>query len=183
MKFVLAFTLLLAAASPAVAQEEAPEVPDKTPEWAIVDEDPIFDAVDAFLAAIGSDHKSDLADHMLPDGTIFVHNLMDPQNPRVDVVSNAKHLENWAKRGGIFEEAMEEYKLSVSWTMAHAWGWYTFKVDGKVSHCGVNSLSLVRMDDGRWKVGNASFTMVPPDECQRRADIDALANPINEESN
>lgn len=152
----------LLAAAPLAAEPTA-EQPADLP---IADEGPIFAAVDAFFAAIGDDDKTKLAQHMLPEGTIFVHNLMDPAKPKVDVIPVAKHLDNWALGMGVFEEIMRGYSLSVSWTMAHAWGGYSFAVDGVITHCGVNSLSLVQTDDGSWKVGNASFTMVQPDKCR-----------------
>jgi hypothetical protein len=161
MKAILAIAALLAAAP--LAAEPTAEQPADLP---IADEGPIFAAVDAFIAAIGDDDKTKLAQHMLPEGMIFVHNLMDPAKPKVDVIPVAKHLDNWALGTGVFEEIMRGYSLSVSWTMAHVWGGYSFAVDGVITHCGVNSLSLVQTDDGSWKVGNASFTMVQPDKCR-----------------
>ena len=156
----LAAVATMALTSPALAQA------GETAQLPIVDEGPIFAAVNAFIAAIGDDDKTALAEHMIPEGTIFVHNLMDPANPSLAIVPVSDHLENWALRDGDFEETMHGYDLTVSWTMAHAWGGYSFAVNGEVTHCGVNSLSLVQTDDGTWKVGNASFTMVSPDNCR-----------------
>ncbi|MEE4317646.1 MAG: hypothetical protein V2I74_11765 [Erythrobacter sp.] len=160
---ITAAVMGLAALAPAPAIAQDAEPPAELP---IVDEGPIFEAVDAFMAAIGDPDKTALADHMLPDGMIFVHNLMDPTNPRVDIIPVSEHLANWAMRDGNYEEIMRGYELSVSYTMAHAWGGYSFAVDGEITHCGVNSLSLVQTEDGSWKVGNASFTMVQPEKCR-----------------
>ena len=52
--------------------------------------------------------------------------------------------------------------------MAQVWGPYYFEVEGALSHCGVNSLSLVRDASGGWKVGNTSFTVEPPETCDAR---------------
>ena len=93
--------------SPSLALDE------QKPDLPIVDEGPIFQAVENFMAAIGDEDRTKLADHMIPEGMIFVHNLMDPANPRVDVVPVARHLENWALRDGNFEEIMRGYQLSV----------------------------------------------------------------------
>ena len=155
--------MLLGLVAAPLAAEPTAERPTPLP---IVDEGPIFKAIDDFMAAIGDPDRTVLARHMLPEGMIFVHNLMDPAKPRVDVIPVSRHLENWVLRKGSYEEIMRGYSLSVSWTMAHAWGGYSFAVDGKITHCGVNSLSLVQTEDGSWKVGNASFTMVQPDECR-----------------
>lgn len=123
-------------------------------------------AVWAFFEALGSDDKSALADHMVPEAMIFVHNRMDPQNPRVDHLPVAKHLENWAKRDGRFFEEMDVTSVLVDGDMAHVWGPYSFWVNYELSHCGINSLNLVKTQDG-WKVANTSFTMERPSECER----------------
>jgi hypothetical protein len=54
--------------------------------------------------------------------------------------------------------------------MAQVWGPYRFMAGGKTTHCGIDSLSMVKRD-GAWKVANTSFTMVPPSQC------DALGAP------
>ena len=123
------------------------------------------DAVTGFMAAIASDDKTELANHMVPEGLIFVHNQMDPANPRVDIVPVAQHLERWAARTGDYAETMSYDHVLVSGDMAQVWGPYSFTYNGALTHCGVNSISLVRGDDGAWKVGNTSFTMVAPDRC------------------
>ncbi|MBV7258070.1 hypothetical protein [Erythrobacter crassostreae] len=119
-----------------------------------------------FIDAIGSDDKSALAQHMIPEGTIFVHNRMDPDNPRVDIVSVADHLERWSKGKRKTSERMDFRRISVDGDMAQVWGPYSFEVDGKLTHCGVNSLSMVKTESG-WKVANTSFTMVPPSDCYK----------------
>ena len=126
----------------------------------------VREAVDQFFEALGSDDKTALAEVMLPEGVIFVHNRMDHTNTRVDVVSVADHLERWAQGTRDVSETMRITQLLVIDDMAQVWGPYSFEVEGEVSHCGVNSMSLVRQDDGSWKVGNTSFTMVPPDQCK-----------------
>ena len=75
------------------------------------------------------------------------------------------HLARWAQGTGEVSEHMEVETVLVDGDMAQAWGPYTFFANGKISHCGINSLSMVRTDDG-WKVANTSFSMVPPEECE-----------------
>lgn len=125
----------------------------------------VMGAVDAFMDAIGSDDKKLLAAHMIPEGMIFIHNQMSPENPRVDVVPVAQHLERWAARTGDYEEIMRYDVVEVSGDMAQVWGPYSFTYNGTLTHCGVNSISLVRGEDASWKVGNTSFTMVSPARC------------------
>ena len=136
----------LAAAEPSAAQSEA------------------IAAADAFFAALRSDDKTALAGQMLPEGMIFIHNRMTPDAPRVDVVPVARHLENWAKGTRKVDEVMRYDAVLVDGDMAQVWGPYRFIAEGKTTHCGINSMSLVKRADG-WKVANTSFTMEQPARC------------------
>lgn len=152
MKALLATAALIAA---------APLAAEPTPEQAEA-----IAAADAFFAALRSDDKTALARQMLPEGMIFIHNRMTPDAPRVDMVPVAKHLENWAKSPPDLDERMTYSSVLVDGDMAQVWGPYRFTAGGQTTHCGINSMSLVKRD-GAWKVANTSFTMEPPSECER----------------
>ncbi len=143
----------LALAAPALADNHT------TPE-----QDAVAEAATNFMAAISSDDRTLLAELMVSEGMIFVHNRMDPDNPRLAIVSVAEHVESWKSRTADYEEVMNYSHVLVDGDMAQVWGPYSFTADGSLTHCGINSLSLVRRD-GEWKVGNTSFTMVAPSEC------------------
>lgn len=49
------------------------------------------------------------------------------------------------------EERLLSYAVQVDGAMAHAWTPYEFYVDGKFSHCGVNSFQLIRVAEG-WQI-------------------------------
>ena len=53
-------------------------------------------------------------------------------------------LEKW-------EERISSYNVQVDGNMANAWTTYEFWLDGKFSHCGVNSFQLFH-DNGTWKI-------------------------------
>lgn len=127
-------------------------------------QDAVRQGAERFFAALRSDDKTALAAEMVPGAMIFVHNRMDPANPRVDTVAVTDHLARWAKGTRRTDEAMRYDHILVDGDMAQVWGPYAVAVDGKVTHCGINSLSMVRTEGG-WKVGNTSFTMVAPDQC------------------
>ncbi len=124
-----------------------------------------MNGVNAFFNALASDDKAALARQMIPDGTIFIHNRMKPDAPRLDVVPVARHLENWRKSPADVAEVMHLETVLVDGDMAQVWGPYYFTVAGKLSHCGINSLSMVKRD-GAWLVANTSFTMEPPARCE-----------------
>ena len=50
-----------------------------------------------------------------------------------------------------FEEKLLDFKIRVDGDMANAWTPYEFWFNGKLSHCGVNSFQLIRLD-GTWKI-------------------------------
>ncbi len=49
------------------------------------------------------------------------------------------------------DERISNYQIKVDGALATAWTPYRFYLNGKFSHCGVNSFQLVKMTDG-WKI-------------------------------
>jgi hypothetical protein len=153
----LLITAALLTAAPLAAEPPHEHAPEQAE---------VIAAADAFFFALGSTRKTDLAEVMLPGGMIFIHDRRTPDAPRVDMVPVAQHLERWARTTGRFVENMRYETVLVDGDMAQVWGPYVFFANSEVSHCGVNSLSMVRTESG-WKVANTSFTMEPPGECKR----------------
>lgn len=56
-----------------------------------------------------------------------------------------------------FEEIMPDPTIAIDGDIAMVWGRYVFKVDGAISHCGVDHFDLVRRD-GVWKIVNITWT-------------------------
>lgn len=50
-----------------------------------------------------------------------------------------------------FEEKLTSWSIQVDRTMANAWVGYEFWLNGKFSHCGINSFQLIDFD-GEWKI-------------------------------
>jgi len=50
-----------------------------------------------------------------------------------------------------FEEKITSYNIKVDGAMANAWTGFEFWLDGKISHCGVNSFQLYNDGTG-WKI-------------------------------
>jgi ketosteroid isomerase-like protein len=152
MKAIFTAAAALLAAAPLAANSPTPE--------AIA----VMDSVGDFFDALSSDDKTALARQMVPEGVIFVHNRMKPEAPRVDVVPVARHLENWLKSPADIAEIMHIETVLVTGDMAQVWGPYYLTIARSLSHCGINSLSMVKTAEG-WKVANTSFTMESPEAC------------------
>jgi hypothetical protein len=63
------------------------------------------------------------------------------------------------------ERFLEDPVVRVDGDVALVWGYYQFKVGGKVSHCGYDSFHLVR-ESGTWRLEGGVYT-VRPDGCTR----------------
>ena len=167
--FALAATL---AAAPLAAQETPATGPDtgpaapETPTMYVTPIGEVRTAVWRFFKALRSDDKTALAGQMDASGMITIHNRMNPAEPRITFVPVSQHLENWLQSPPGLDERMFEETTLIDGDMAHVWGPYRFIAGSKTTHCGINSMSLVKRQDG-WKVANTSFTMEPPSECER----------------
>ena len=57
-----------------------------------------------------------------------------------------------------FEPRLKNPIVQVDGNMATAWTPYTFFIDRKVHHCGVNQFDLIR-ENGSWKILNVTYTI------------------------
>ncbi len=55
------------------------------------------------------------------------------------------------QKAGLLDERISYETIKTDGPMAFAWTPYSFYLDGKFNHCGVNSFQLVRFPDG-WKI-------------------------------
>jgi hypothetical protein len=152
MKAILTTAVLLCASSLA-AETPSPEQAE------------VIAGADAFFAALRSDDKMALGKHMDIGGTIYIHNRMNPSDPRIVVVTVPDHLERWARSSGKVDELMRYTHVLVDGDMAQVWGPYRFISGTSTTHCGINALSMLRAQNGKWIVANTSFTMVAPGQC------------------
>jgi hypothetical protein len=66
-------------------------------------------------------------------------------------------LRGIAGSGGSWEERTYDVEVLVDGNMAFVWAPYTFLVNGAISHCGINSINVLRAGD-RWLVTQISDT-------------------------
>lgn len=57
----------------------------------------------------------------------------------------------------VWDERVSNLKIEVDDNLAHAWMNYSFYIDDKFSHCGVNAMQLVKTG-GQWKILNLTDT-------------------------
>ena len=156
-------TLTLAAALAAIGT--APALADGHSDAPANDPEPVIAAADAFFEALRSPDKTALRATMLDEAVIFVHDRRDPAAPKTRIVAAGDHLDGWENTPPGTDEYMHYTTVQVDGRMAHVWGPYVFLLNGQPTHCGINSMSFAKTEDG-WRVANTSFTMTALDECE-----------------
>lgn len=129
----------------------------------IDDRGQVLAAVDAFMEAIRSGDRAAFDRVLHPDGIAFVYGYVEGRHG-LRLRSNKQTVEGIAGSTSRFVERYWKPKVRVHRDIAHFWAPYSFDIDGKRSHCGVDSFSLVRVN-GKWMVTNASWTVEPPERC------------------
>jgi len=145
--------------APTMAQDsgaDAPMLPS--------DETRVENAANRFFEALRGEGNATLEDLMRPDGMMMIADRMNPEAPNLIILPNSAYLAG-RDAGSPFTELMDYDILVARDGIAQVWGPYRVIVDGKTTHCGINSMSFVESNKGAWQLGNSSFTMVPPEDC------------------
>lgn len=158
MRF-LALTLALLAPLPAAAQSRASDKLPPANALAYADDESaaVMAPVNALFAALAERDPAALLAQLRPDGGATVA-IEGPNGQRA--VSHrtwaqfAEHLKPGPEK---FEERISDPAIEVDGDIAMVWAPYVFRIDGKVSHCGVDHFDLIR-ENGAWKIANISWT-------------------------
>jgi hypothetical protein len=147
IRFLIAVTVTVAlfAGSPAVAQTAS--VPAETEVRAAVQR--IFDGMkEADSAKVRS---------LFAEGARFASAGMADGAP----VIRYQPVDGWIRAigasGGTWEERLYDVEVRIDGNMAVVWAPYTFLRGGEISHCGINSIALLRSGE-RWLVTQLSDT-------------------------
>jgi hypothetical protein len=63
-----------------------------------------------------------------------------------------------AAKGELLERFTSPPAVTIRGRMAQVWGEYEFLHDGKFTHCGIDSVSLFKTDEG-WKIAAIAYTV------------------------
>ena len=124
------------------------------------DEAAVLAVVDQFMTAISTNDLELMASVQLPDGVTY--RARPAEGGGVEVIRSPNSY--WVQP----ERADGRARLERYWSptvlvrghIAVVWTPYEFWLDGKRSHCGIDTFDLVKMD-GRWRVANAMWTVEP----------------------
>lgn len=136
--------------------------PAPAPATAHAEEGAILAAVDRFMEAITANDLALMGELQMAEGMTFVDRIVDGQR-RIVGRSNAYWVDPARAGSDRYRERYWNPTVLVRGRIAVVWTPYEFWLNGKTSHCGIDSFDMVKFD-GRWKVGNAMWT-VEPDAC------------------
>ncbi len=143
MRRLALFTLLAASPTAALAQTAR---------------DSVLAAVEKFFTTMTARDSAGAAAVMRSDGV--AHSIRyGPDSVTIRTSPNAGYLATVARRGGLLER-MWNPTVMIHRDLATVWTPYDFHIDGKFSHCGVDSFQLVR-EKGRWRVLSVAYTVEP----------------------
>ena len=123
----------------------------------------ILDAVDRFLEAMGSRDTVAYADLLTSDGMTYTQRKLDGQW-RLLRRTNQHHIDTLDDKTDLLAETYWEPTVLIRGPIAVVWAPYRFRVNGIVSHCGVDVFEMLKIE-GRWVMGNAMWTF-EPDACE-----------------
>ena len=142
-------TLLLAAFFLALPTS-AHEVDDRAAILAVMDK--AFGAVAsgkaADWAAIQLDDGVSFSTRLGPDGQQLFRLSANLEDNQTDRDIKDRYLERWT----------EEPTVRIRKSLATVWGAYDFTINGTFSHCGIDTVQLVKLE-GQWKIVNFGWTV------------------------
>ena len=114
----------------------------------------VLGAIDALFSAMAK-HDVEASRKLIVPGANFV--VVRPDRTLV-VEHDTDYLESLGKHKEALRERIWDAKVDVQGDIAQVWAPYDFHLDGKLSHCGIDSFSLVRGAEG-WRIAGVSYTV------------------------
>lgn len=127
------------------------------------EENAILAVVDRFMHAVTKNDLALMAELQVAEGMTFVDRPVDGER-RIVRRPNSYYVDPAHAGGNQHRERYWNPTVLIRGRIAVVWTPYEFWINGKTSHCGIDSFDMVKID-GQWRVGNAMWT-VEPDACQ-----------------
>lgn len=117
----------------------------------------ILEKVDTFLRSINERDASLMASVTIPDGSVTAIRLQPDKNLR----RTRSFADDIARIGEGTESLNEVYwdpTILVSGDIAVVWAPYSFDINGRRSHCGIDVFNLARIDKS-WTIVGIQYTL------------------------
>lgn len=125
----------------------------------------VMEVVDRVLAAINSNDAEALRQIAIPEGMNISLRYQPDGSAKLRAKSNSQDAADTATEKRKFTEKYWDPTILVHNGIAMFWAPYSFDIDGKRSHCGVDQFDFIKVD-GQWKLANSMWT-VEPDGCPK----------------
>jgi len=117
----------------------------------------VMTPVTGLLAGIAARDGQEMAKYLRPDGSATIAAEKPDGTRTVTHISAADLTARFAPGPEKFEERLADPAIEIDGDIAMVWSPYTFLIDGKAHHCGVDHFSLVR-ENGGWKIASLSWS-------------------------
>ncbi len=114
----------------------------------------VLGTVDALFDAMAR-HDVDASRKLILPGASFV--VVKPDGT-VAIEHDSDYLDSLTTHKEAFRERIWHAQVTVQGDIAQVWAPYDFHLDGKLSHCGIDSFSMLR-SNGHWRVASVSYTV------------------------
>lgn len=119
----------------------------------------VMAALDRFFEGM-TKRDTTLSRTVMVPGAVFYAN----QGGRTFVTSDTSYFGSLAKSKGVMVERIWNPQIMVDGPVAEVWTRYDFHVDGKFSHCGIDSFTMVKGAEG-WRMATAVYS-IQRDNCE-----------------
>ncbi len=121
------------------------------------DQEAILKVVQTFFDTMAARDAKGAAEIFAEEGRFYSVRVIDGKKV-VRTFSNREHLEGLPVRKDDWYERMWDPQVFIRGDIASVWTPYDFWVNGEWSHCGIDQVTLVRIE-GKWKITGGAYTV------------------------
>ena len=131
----------------------------------------VLEAMDRYMTAITASDFEAQAAMQTSDGMTYQWRPAEGGGMHITPNSNSHWVDPSQENGEVLRERYWSPTVLIRGGIAVVWAPYEFWIDGETSHCGVDVMDFVKIDD-EWIVSNAMWT-VEPEACAELRPEDA----------
>jgi hypothetical protein len=125
----------------------------------------VLAAVDRVIEAINTNDAEALRQVAIPEGMNISLRYQPDGSAKLRTKSNGQDAAETATETRKFTERYWNPTVLIHNGIAVFWAPYSFDIDGKRSHCGVDQFDFIKVD-GQWKLASSMWT-VEPEGCPK----------------
>ncbi len=121
------------------------------------EKDAVLAAVQQFFDAMTARDVAASERVLIPEGRFASFRTADGKQV-MRLRSNQDYINSLPSGKEKLRERMWKPEVKIRGPIANVWTPYDFWIDGKFSHCGIDSFDLVKVD-GQWKIAGGTYTV------------------------